>query len=217
MEQCEGNNKKSKHDIKRVNKLRSNVSYVQQWEGNNRISKHAIKRINKLRPNVSYVEQWEGNNRKSKHAIKRVNKLRCNVSYVEQWEGNNRKSKHDIKSTMDVYTVPGGQSDGSRIYPIRAEHFKTRAMRKLVCNRRSGSEAALQLQGQIEGAFSSNSLVKTMEMTAVLQYILTELQWFGSQDYYKKSRYFGLLVYYSVKTSKHRQNGLSYVPKKILT
>ena len=27
----------------------------------------------------------------------------------------------------------------------------------------------------------------------------------------------GLLVYYSVKTSRHRQNGLSYVPKKILT
>ena len=27
----------------------------------------------------------------------------------------------------------------------------------------------------------------------------------------------GLLVYYSAKTSRHRQNGLSYVPKKILT
>ena len=27
----------------------------------------------------------------------------------------------------------------------------------------------------------------------------------------------GLLVYYSAKTSRHRQNELSYVPKKILT
>ena len=27
----------------------------------------------------------------------------------------------------------------------------------------------------------------------------------------------GLLVYYSAKTSRHRQNGLSYVPKEILT
>ena len=30
-------------------------------------------------------------------------------------------------------------------------------------------------------------------------------------------RYLGLLVYSSAKTSRHRQNGLSYVPKKILT
>ena len=64
-------------------------------------------------------------------------------------------------------------------------------------------------------------------------------QSFGSQDYYKKSRGItivglagllacwlagllacwlaGLLVYYSAKTNRHRQNGLSYVPKKILT
>ena len=27
----------------------------------------------------------------------------------------------------------------------------------------------------------------------------------------------GFLVYYSAKTSRHRQNGLSYVPAKILT
>ena len=36
-------------------------------------------------------------------------------------------------------------------------------------------------------AFSSNSLVKTMDMT-VIQYILTAAQSFGSQDYYRKSR-----------------------------
>ena len=32
-----------------------------------------------------------------------------------------------------------------------------------------------------------------------------------------KLRYLGLLVYYSKRTSRHRQNGLSYVSKKILT
>ena len=30
-------------------------------------------------------------------------------------------------------------------------------------------------------------------------------------------QYLGLLVYYSAKTRRHRQNGLSYVPKKIFT
>ena len=38
---------------------------------------------------------------------------------------------------------------------------------------KSGSEAASQLQGRIARAFSSNSLVNTMHMTAVIQYILT--------------------------------------------
>ena len=39
------------------------------------------------------------------------------------------------------------------------------------------------------GAFSSNSLVNTMEMTAAIQYILTAVaQSLGSQDYCKKSR-----------------------------
>ena len=53
---------------------------------------------------------------------------------------------------------------------------------------RSGSKTALQLQLRTAKAFSSNSLVKTMEMTAVVRYILTAAQSFGSQDYYKKSR-----------------------------
>ena len=35
----------------------------------------------------------------------------------------------------------------------------------------------------------SNSLVKTMKITAAIQYILTEEQSFGSQDYYNKSLY----------------------------
>ena len=56
------------------------------------------------------------------------------------------------------------------------------------------SKTASQLQGRIARAFSSNNLVKTMEMTAVIQYILTATQSFGPQDYYKKSRFtiFGL-------------------------
>ena len=53
---------------------------------------------------------------------------------------------------------------------------------------KSSSEAASQLQGRIARAFSSNSLVNTMDMTAVIQYILTAAQSLGSQVYYKKSR-----------------------------
>ena len=53
---------------------------------------------------------------------------------------------------------------------------------------KSDSEAASQLQGRIARAFSSNSLVNTMDMTAAVQYILTAAQSLGSQDYYKKSR-----------------------------
>ena len=53
---------------------------------------------------------------------------------------------------------------------------------------KSGSEASPKLQGRIARAFSSNSLVNTMEMMATIQYILTAAQSLGSQDYYKKSR-----------------------------
>ena len=51
-----------------------------------------------------------------------------------------------------------------------------------------GSEAASQLQGRIERAFFSNSLVNTMDMTTAIQYILTAAQSLGSKVYYKKSR-----------------------------
>ena len=44
-----------------------------------------------------------------------------------------------------------------------------------------GSEAALQLQGRITTAFSSNSLVNTMDMTAAILYFLTAAQSLGSQ------------------------------------
>ena len=53
---------------------------------------------------------------------------------------------------------------------------------------KSGSKTVSQLQGRTARAFSSNSLVKTTEMTVGIQYILTATQSFGSQDYCKKSR-----------------------------
>ena len=53
---------------------------------------------------------------------------------------------------------------------------------------KSGSEAASQLQGRIARAFSSDSLVNTMNMMAAIQYILIAGQLLGSQVYYKKSR-----------------------------
>ena len=53
---------------------------------------------------------------------------------------------------------------------------------------KSGSEAASQLQGRIARAFSSNSLVNTMDMTTAIQHILTAAQSSGSQVYCKKSR-----------------------------
>ena len=49
---------------------------------------------------------------------------------------------------------------------------------------KSGSEVALQLQGLIARAFSGNSLVNTMDMTAAAQYILTAAQSLASQVYY---------------------------------
>ena len=100
------------------------------------------------------------------------------------------------------------------------ERFKTRAthfpierdgrtgMQRATLGKR-GSATASQLQGRIAKAFSSNSLVNSMDMTAAVQYILTTAQSLGSQVYSKKSRMtiLGLawLVYYSAKTSRHRQ------------
>ena len=51
-------------------------------------------------------------------------------------------------------------------------------------------EVASQLQGRIARAFSSNSLVNTMDMTAAIQYILTAKQSLGSQVYYKKNIFY---------------------------
>ena len=52
---------------------------------------------------------------------------------------------------------------------------------------KSGSKAAPQLKGRIARAFSSNSLVNTIEMKAFIQYILSAAQSLGSQDYYQVS------------------------------
>ena len=58
-----------------------------------------------------------------------------------------------------------------------------------------------------------------MEMTAAIQYILTAAPSLGSHDYYKKSRMtiLRLAGVLFCETSRHRQNGSSYVPNKILT
>ena len=53
---------------------------------------------------------------------------------------------------------------------------------------KSSSEAASQLQGRIARAFSSNSLVNTVDMTAAIEYVSTAAQSLSSQDYYRKSR-----------------------------
>ena len=60
---------------------------------------------------------------------------------------------------------------------------------------------------------------KSQEMVAVIQYILTSAQSFGSQDYYNKSlmTILGLAGVLFCKMSRHGQNGLSFVPMKILT
>ena len=52
---------------------------------------------------------------------------------------------------------------------------------------KSGSDAASQLQGRIARAFSSNSLVNTMDMTAAIEYTLTAAQSLGCQVCNKKN------------------------------
>ena len=58
-----------------------------------------------------------------------------------------------------------------------------------------------------------------MEMTAAIQYILTAAQSLGSKDYYKKFQMtiLGLAGVLFCENEKAEPNGLSYVPKKILT
>ena len=72
-------------------------------------------------------------------------------------------------------------------FKIRAAHFPTQRNERTGMQRttlgKSSSKTASQLQGRTARAFSSNSLVKTMQMTVVIQYILTATQSFGSQDY----------------------------------
>ena len=77
---------------------------------------------------------------------------------------------------------------------------------------KSGSEAASQLQGLIARAFSSNSLVNTMDMTAAIQYILTAAQSSGRQVYYNKSR-MTLLGLAGVLFSENEQAQIKWIIK----
>ena len=70
--------------------------------------------------------------------------------------------------------------------------FLYSAMRELVCNGQLWARVALGssvvTRSDSERAFSSNSLVNTMEMTVAIEYILTAAQSLSSQDYYRRSR-----------------------------
>ena len=70
---------------------------------------------------------------------------------------------------------------------------------------KNGSKTALQLQGRTARAFSSNSLVKTMKITVVIQYILTATQSFGSQDYCTKTRMMMILGFAGVLFYENEQ------------
>ena len=101
--------------------------------------------------------------------------------------------------------------------------FLYSAIRELVCSGqlwvRASPEAAPQLQGRIARAFSSNSLVNTMEMTAAIQYILTGAQSLGSRDYYKKSpvTILGLAGVLFCENEQAQTNWIIVCSKKILT
>ena len=130
-------------------------------------------------------------------------------------------SSHIFDTLIHSNTYTHTHTHTQERFKTRAAHFPVQRDERTGMQRaslgKSGSEA---VQVREARAFSSNSLVNTMDMTAAIQYILTAAQSLGSQVYYKRSRmmiYLGLLVYYSAKTSRRRQNGLSYVPKKILT
>ena len=109
--------------------------------------------------------------------------------FLNQWEASGGHSSLEL-------SVPVHPTD--RIM-FETERFKTLAthfpflrdgrtgMQRATLGK-SGSEAASQLQGQIAKAYSSNSLVNSMDMTAAIQYILTAAQSLGSQAYYKRSR-----------------------------
>ena len=112
------------------------------------------------------------------------------------------------------------------ITSVFSEHVKTRrrnfpscAMRELVCNGQLWARAAVRQLCQTARVFCSNSLAKTQEMTVVIQCILTSAQSFGSQRYCNKSliTILGLAGVLFCKMSRHGQNELSFVPKKVLT
>ena len=84
-------------------------------------------------------------------------------------------------------TPPGADRAKTRAAHFPGQRDGRTGMQRATLGK-SGSEAASQLQGRKARAFSSNSLVNTMNMTAAIQYVLTAAQSLGSQVYYKKSR-----------------------------
>ena len=89
---------------------------------------------------------------------------------------------HQLSTSSNIDNGQSVSKQGLRTLPYSAMSMQRATSGK------SGSEAALQLQDQIARAFSDNSLVNTMAMTAAIQYILAAAESLGSQDYYKKSR-----------------------------
>ena len=102
--------------------------------------------------------------------------------------GSNISTSNANNRAKDIFSF---SSIGSEQFKTWVAHFPR------LCNGRtgmqwatlgkSGSEAASQLQGRIGRAFSSNSMVNTMDMTTTIQYILTAAQSLGSRVYNKKS------------------------------
>ena len=99
---------------------------------------------------------------------------------------------HDFGLKTSIQKFDGFVRCTPERFKTRAAHFPIQRDGRTGMQRatlgKSGSEAASQLQGRIARAFSSNSLVNTIDMTAAIQYILTAAQSLGSQVYYKKSR-----------------------------
>ena len=84
-------------------------------------------------------------------------------------------------------------------------------MRELVCNGQLWERGALKQLPSYKVGFSSNSLVNTMEMMAVIQYILKAAQSSGSQDYYIKSRIMMILKLAGVFFCENEQAQIKWI------
>ena len=101
------------------------------------------------------------------------------------------KADDEVCGGKGIQVTKSSQLDQSALKYGRRTFLES-AMGELVCSgqlwARGPLETASQLQGRIARAFSSNSFVNTMDMTAAIEYILTAAQSLGSQDYYRKFR-----------------------------
>ena len=90
-----------------------------------------------------------------------------------------KKRSRLIKALDNRIHVKFMQLEIGLLYQSASKHgrrtFLKSVMRELVCNGatldKSGSKTVSQLQGRTARAFSCNSLVKTTEITVVIQYI----------------------------------------------